>query len=117
MRPATKQDVFSYCLRGAQNKYLSDDMNLLLKLQGISWLLRRAIILATISLHTIQTEMDNITTITIRNVANGGIQGTTEVRHLDWQQREHKDYIWGRVCGRCGYKLMREVNDESLKTL
>lgn len=109
-------------------------MNLLLKLQNVSWLLRQAIILATISLHTTQTQTqtptqtptqtndggDEVTIITIQNVANGGVKGTTEVRHLDWQPREHRDYIWGHVRGRCGYQLTREVvmmgGDERLRT-
>lgn len=90
-------------------------MNMLLKLQGVPWLLRQAIILATISLHTTHTEMNDSTTITIQNTANGVIKGTTEIRHLDWQPREHRDYIWGHVRGRCGYKLTREVDDERLR--
>lgn len=90
-------------------------MNLLLKLQGVSWLLRQAIILATISLHTTHTEANGSTVITIQNVANGGIKGTTEVRHLDWQPTEHQDYIWGHVRGSCGYKLMQDVADARLQ--
>lgn len=90
-------------------------MGVLLKLQGVSWLLRQAIILATIFLLTTQTKTIGSTIITIKNVANGGIRGTTEVRQLDWQPREHQDHIWGHVRGCCGYKLTHDVNDERLR--
>lgn len=110
-------------------------MRPLLKLQGISWFLRQAITLATISLHTVQTPTHPQTNtptnsspaspspsaaptdvvITIQNVANMGLKGTTEIRHLDWQWREHWDYIWGQVRGRCGFKATRDVVDERLR--
>lgn len=115
-----------------QNKHLSDDIHPLLKLQNISWLLRQAITLATISLHTVQTPTPTQTNktndaaaaaatdggggiITIQNIANMGLKGTTEIRHLDWQWREHRDYIWGQVRGRCGFKAMQDVADERLR--
>lgn len=120
--------------RATQNKHLSDDMSALLKLGGVSWLLRQAILLATISLHTVQTKTEterntsttstttstgtstsSNSTITIQNVANGGLKGTTEIRHLDWEWREHRDYVWGKVRGRCGFKPTQDVADERLR--
>jgi hypothetical protein len=84
-----------------QNKTLSDDTDAVLTLQGIGWLTRKAVGLATITLHTKQyTDSDNITHIDIDQTATGGIKGTTEIRVLNWAERDHKDYFFGHLKGR-----------------
>jgi hypothetical protein len=57
-----------------------------------------------------------VVTITIRNTSSGGIKETTEIRHLDWQPTEHKDYIWGHVKGSSRYLPTKELDNEFLKT-
>ena len=91
-------------------------MHLFLKLHGISWLFRQTIILATISQHTSHAEVNGLTRIIIQNVGNGGFKGTTEVRNLNWQLEDHRDYILGHLRGRSGYKRTQEAGDEGLRT-
>ncbi|KAL4863826.1 hypothetical protein BDV12DRAFT_189361 [Aspergillus spectabilis] len=69
----------------------------MLKLQGISWPLRKAVGLATmrldISIHTDDrtgtTSLDTVISLT------GGMAGTTEKRGMDWSVQDHKDYFFG----------------------
>lgn len=42
-----------------------------------------------------------VTHIDIKQTATGGIKGTTELRTLDWQVREHTDHIFGTLESRC----------------
>lgn len=102
----------------SQNKTLSDSAGLdaVLICQGVGWLLRRAIAIASITAHTYQTEEDGVVTITIHNTSNGGIKGTTEVRHLNGKPTEHTDYIWGHVLGSSRYVATRDLKDDFLKT-
>ncbi|KAJ5088544.1 hypothetical protein N7456_012160 [Penicillium angulare] len=94
------------------NKSLSGDLNELLLLQGVSWLLRRGIALSRISLHKFQQIENGVITLDIHNIAPGGIKGTTEKRVLDGEFREHKDYIWGHVKGRCRLALTRNIDEK-----
>ena len=71
-----------------------------MSLQGVSWLVRKAICLASITISIRQEGVGRATAITIHNMANFGVQGTTEVRKLDWEFTAHKDHVWGHVRGR-----------------
>ncbi|KAK5102234.1 hypothetical protein LTR70_004537 [Exophiala xenobiotica] len=82
------------------NKSLSDDTNNLLALQGISWLTRKAIALATVVL-TIKEYTDDKGAVHIDITSNAsGLSSTQEDRILDWADRPHKDKIFGNVAGR-----------------
>ena len=60
--------------------------------------------MSRIALHTFQqVDSSGVTTITIHNMASGGIKGTTETRVVDGDSREHTDYIWGHVKGLCRF--------------
>ncbi|RDW79843.1 hypothetical protein BP6252_04481 [Coleophoma cylindrospora] len=81
------------------NKKLSDETAPVLELQGIGWLLRKVIGLATVTLDVRQyVGEDGNVHIDIINVATG-IQGISEIRTLDWAPREHSDYIFGKQKG------------------
>jgi len=99
------------------NKTLSDDTDAVLALQGISWLTRKAIGFATITLHTKQySDSDNISHIDIDQTATGGIKGTTEIRVLNWKEREHDDHIFGHLKGRSRWLAnFDEIEDPYLK--
>ncbi|KAF5011921.1 hypothetical protein F66182_15307 [Fusarium sp. NRRL 66182] len=85
------------------NKSLSTDIEPLLALQGIGWLTRKAIGVATITLAVTQHIEPNaddpsnapITKINIEQTATGGIK-STESRTTDWRVREHKDRTFGQ---------------------
>lgn len=65
-------------------------------------MMRRAIAWATVTLHIKQytTPEDSLTHIDIEQTATGGIKGTTELRTLDWQDREHSDHMFGELKGK-----------------
>ncbi|KAI4163829.1 MAG: hypothetical protein LQ342_002602 [Letrouitia transgressa] len=86
-------------------------------MQGVGWVLRKAISLATITLSITQYEKDGLTHIDISQTATGGIKGTTENRTLDWEYREHKDGIFGEVRGKSRWVKLDDVDDDTfLKT-
>jgi len=98
------------------NKSLSDDADPVLALQGIGWWTRKAISLATITLHVKQYIDENgIPHIDIDNTATGGIKGTSELRILDWQERSHKDHLFGNLTGKSRFLTLDDVEDEYLK--
>ncbi|KAK2865417.1 hypothetical protein FQN49_003595 [Arthroderma sp. PD_2] len=78
---------------------LSDSTDPTLQLQGISWFTRKAIGLATITLHVKQYTENEVVHIDIAQTLTGGISGTTEKRELGWNTKEHTDHIFGSVKG------------------
>lgn len=81
------------------NKSLSDDTDSLLALQGLSWLTRRAIGLATVNLTIREYEESGTIHIDITSVAKG-LSSTQEDRTLNWKDIPHQDKIFGKVLGR-----------------
>lgn len=104
------------------NKTLSQSPDALLALQGLSWLTRKAIWLATITLtirsytdstsanpppdaqpvttQNIDTATPTVTHIDITSTVSGLRTTTQENRTLDWTTRSHHDSIFGHVEGR-----------------
>jgi hypothetical protein len=99
------------------NKKLSDDIEPTLILQGVGWFLRKAILLATITLTITEYVDDNsITHIDIDQVATGNIR-TKELRTLDWVFRDHVDNVFGEVNARSRWVKLDDVDDDDfLKT-
>ncbi|KFY71285.1 hypothetical protein V499_08503 [Pseudogymnoascus sp. VKM F-103] len=81
------------------NKTLSDATEPVLTLQGVGWLKRKAIGLATITLSITEKVVDGLTIIDIESTGTGGIQGTAEHRELNWSEREHEDHVFGPLTG------------------
>jgi len=97
------------------NKTLSDDTDSVLALQGIGWLTRKAIAMATITLHIKQYEKDGVTHIDISQVATGGIK-TQEDRTLNYEWAEHVDSVFGKLRGRSRFSAIGGVEDDFLKS-
>jgi len=100
------------------NKTLSDDTDAVLALQGVSWMTRKAIAWATVTLHCKQyTTDDGHTHIDIDQTATGGIKGTSERRELDWTLRSHSDHLFGNLSGKSRWISIDnpEIPDEFLK--
>jgi hypothetical protein len=98
------------------NKTLSDDTDEVLTLQGVSWFTRKTISVASILLDIKQyRDDDGVEHIDIVQTLTGGIQGTTELRTLDWVEREHKDYLFGTLTGQSRRIKPSEVEDEYLR--
>lgn len=82
----------------------------------MSWLTRTAISLATIYLNIKQYKDDaGVVHIDIEQTTTGGLQGTTELRTLDWEKRKHEDYIFGKVQGQTRFVNSDAVDDAYLK--
>lgn len=104
------------------NKSLSGDTDSVLALQGVSWFIRKAIGLATVTQHLKQyfDEKDpSITHIDFTQTITGGIKGTTELRTLDYQWRPHSDYLFGDLKGRSRWIKLADLDeaDEDQKFL
>ncbi|KAF2468073.1 uncharacterized protein BDR25DRAFT_232582 [Lindgomyces ingoldianus] len=102
------------------NKTLSDSTDPVLALQGMGWLTRKAIGLATVTQHLksyTEPPEDNptgapITHIEIQQTASGGLKGTSEKRILDWQFRPHSDYLFGDLRGRSRWNTLTKLKEE-----
>lgn len=69
--------------------------------------------MATVTLSVSQyTDANSTTHIDIKQVATGGISGTTEDRTLDWTYRDHKDGIFGSVKGKSRWTKLTEIDDD-----
>ena len=108
--------VITYSAHIIQNKSLSGDMDEILRLQGVGWLKRRAISLATVTLYVKHYKDDSgVEHIDIEQKLTGGIPGTTEKRILDWTFREHDDSLYGAVRGKSRRVKLDEIETEFLK--
>ncbi|KAF7544206.1 hypothetical protein G7Z17_g10125 [Cylindrodendrum hubeiense] len=105
------------------NKSLSDSSEPVLALQGIGWMTRKAIGLATISIAVNQyqappkapnTSTDIVTHIDIVQSASG-LSSTTENRCIDNTFRDNSDWLFGTVKSRSAFVSLDEVDDEFLK--
>lgn len=98
------------------DKTLSNDIEPILQLQEVSWLLRKAIGLAKATITISEyTEIDSVTSkpivhLDIAQTLTGGLAGTTEKRILSWTENKHEDYIFGRVVGQS--RMFRGAKDE-----
>ncbi|CAN8099429.1 unnamed protein product [Discula destructiva] len=94
------------------NKSLSDSPDAGLALQGIGWLTRKAIGLATVTLAIKEYEDEaGVTHCDIQQTATGGVKGTAEARTFDNTWREHSDWLFGKVKGRTQW-ISAPVGDE-----
>ncbi|KAL6906847.1 hypothetical protein GGI43DRAFT_395947 [Trichoderma evansii] len=105
------------------NKTLSDSSDPVLALQGIGFLIRKGIGLATITIQVEQydgppsppnTAAAVVTHIDIEQSASG-LSSTQENRCFDNFEREHSDWLFGTVKGRSRWAKLEEVEDEFLK--
>jgi hypothetical protein len=87
----------------------------------MSWLMRKAISLTTVTL-TMKQYVDATTEtmhIEITSDGAGGTKGTAEHRVLDWKVRENDNRIFGRSTGQTRWQSLAAVNDddaEGMKT-
>jgi hypothetical protein len=98
------------------NKTLSDDSDEILRLQGVGWVMRRAIGMATLTLAVNHNKGDDgYEHIDIDQTLTGGISGTSEKRILDWTERKADDRIFGAVVSKSRRLKLEEIENEFLK--
>lgn len=118
------------CLSAGQNKKLSDTAEPALVLQGISYLVRTGVGLATISIEVHQyeapakptdegeepaPEADAVWHLDIQQSASK-LTSTTELRCLDDVPRQHSDRIFGTVLGHSHWTTVEELEDSFLRS-
>ena len=110
--------------RANQNKSLSDNPDPALGLQGVGWLTRKTIGMATITLDikqyqgapTAPADADGpeVTHVDIEQTLTGGLKGTTEKRCIDDAEREHSDWMFGSVRGQSRWVGPAAIEDAFL---
>ncbi|KAF2009632.1 hypothetical protein BU24DRAFT_497220 [Aaosphaeria arxii CBS 175.79] len=95
---AAPQDVTLKQLDGkwTLNKKLSGSTDPLLSLQGVNWVIRKAIGVTTITLDVSSYVQDDVLRIDIEQTSSSGMSGTTEKRVLDWSPQPQEDHIFGK---------------------
>ncbi|KAJ5894651.1 hypothetical protein N7495_006342 [Penicillium taxi] len=82
-------------------KLTGPDTDPILKMQGVPWVVRKAIGIATVyldySVYTSECSESpgSVLNIDIHQTATAGLAGTSESRRLDWNIQTHSDYIFG----------------------
>jgi hypothetical protein len=108
--------VIKYSAHIIQNKNLSDDTDEILRLQGVGWLMRCAIGLATVTLYVKHYKDESgVEHIDIDQTLTGGIPGSSESRTLDWTDRARSDPIHGHIVGKSKRVKLDEIENEYLK--
>jgi hypothetical protein len=96
-----------------QNKQESDPFDQVLALQGIGWILRKAIGVMPVTLVIKEyTDDKGADHIDIEQPGAAGIKGTTERRIITDEWQEHEDHIFGRVRGRSKWSKISELTDD-----
>ncbi|KAF1912325.1 hypothetical protein BDU57DRAFT_459387 [Ampelomyces quisqualis] len=118
MAAPSKVDIKNLQGKWVMNKTLSDSPDAVLALQGVGWLTRKTIGLATVTQHLKQfptTGADGKPTIQIdiEQTATGGMKGTSEYRTLDWEFRGHTDWLFGTLQGRTRYNTIKAILEEN----
>lgn len=114
IRSSANQDYTDFL----QNKTLSDSPDPVLALQGVGWLTRKAIGMATVTQHLKQSPTTGedgkpTTQIDIEQFATAGVKGSTEKRTLDWHARGHTDWLFGTLQGKSRYNTLKAIVEES----
>ncbi|PHH72921.1 hypothetical protein CDD82_5735 [Ophiocordyceps australis] len=107
----------------ALNRQLSDSLDAGLSLQGINFLFRKAIGVASITIQVNQYQAPprppsqaegTYTAIDIDQSASG-LSSTQELRCLDDVSREHRDWLFGTVMSRSSWTSLDKVDDDFLR--
>jgi len=92
-------------------------MDRILTLQGVSWIKRKIITTATITLYIKHyKDKEGVEHIDIEQTATGGITATPELRTLDWTLRKVENNLFGPTIARSRRIPVADVTDEYLKS-
>lgn len=95
------------------NKSESGNTDAVLSLQGVGWFIRKTIGFATVTLNFKHyNEDDGTERIDIDQVITPGLQGTRELRALNWEWRDHEDIVFGAVRGRSRWIKITDLPDD-----
>ncbi|KIW07834.1 uncharacterized protein PV09_01752 [Verruconis gallopava] len=95
------------------NKPISGDPDPVLALQGIGWLIRKAISVMPVQLIIKNYQDDQgFWHFDIEQPGAAGISGTTELRTVDGKEAHHKDHIFGAVDGVTNWIKVSDLKDD-----
>ncbi|KAK4192792.1 hypothetical protein QBC35DRAFT_483397 [Podospora australis] len=107
------------------NKSQSTPVEPGLALQGVGWVTRKAVGMATLTLTVKQFTAPPsppaepsggaVTHIEIEQTGTGGLKGSTEKRCLDYNFRDHSDWLFGHVKGQSKFIAASDISDAHLK--
>ncbi|KIY48421.1 hypothetical protein FISHEDRAFT_43316 [Fistulina hepatica ATCC 64428] len=98
------------------SKALSDSTDEMLRLQGINMIKRTLIGAATITLHLKHFKDDQgVEHIHIAQMIQGGVQGPSEIRALNWEEQEDDNMVYGTIVGRARRVTPDEIDASYLK--
>ncbi|KAM3445572.1 hypothetical protein NHJ13734_000273 [Beauveria thailandica] len=98
------------------NAKLSDSSDAVLKAQGVNWLMRKVITMATVTLIVTQTrDASGNVLLDIENKPSGGMPGAVEKRVLNWEPVELNHTLFGNIRGRSRVVRVGELDDEWLR--
>jgi len=84
--------------------------------QGIGWLLRKAVGVATITFIITQDQTaEGVDRLTIDQRGTGGLKGVTEVRVLDKNPSKSSDYVFGELENSNYWVKTAELTDNFLR--
>ncbi|KAK0748263.1 hypothetical protein B0T21DRAFT_406788 [Apiosordaria backusii] len=86
------------------NKTLSTPIEPGLALQGVGWMTRK------------MPSAEQFTHVEIEQTGTGGMKGSTEKRCLDYNFRDHSDWLFGHVKGQSKWISAAEITDDFLKS-
>ncbi|KAM6492837.1 hypothetical protein JOM56_010971 [Amanita muscaria] len=114
---AVPADITTLNLTGKYqlNKTLSDDPDAIFKEQGVGWIMRKAIGIASVYLDIKHYKDDNgVEHIEVISTVTGGIPGEEDHRILHWEQTEYKSRVYGSVTCKSKRIKVEEVEIEHL---
>lgn len=101
-----------------QNSTLSESSDAILKMQGVNWLTRKVIGMATITL-TMDQCIDEATKdilLDIESQPSGGMPASQEKRVLNWQPVELNHPLFGNIRGKSRQVKVSELEDAYLSS-
>ncbi|KAJ4296086.1 hypothetical protein N0V88_004788 [Collariella sp. IMI 366227] len=106
------------------NRSQSNSIEPTLALQGVGWVTRKAVSMATLTLHIKQfvappsppadPAAAPVVHIQIDQTGTGGMKGSTEKRCLDHVFRDHSDWLFGHVKGQTRWVTPNDITDAHL---
>lgn len=115
--------------RWVMDRALCSDLEAILKLQGLSWPLRKVLCLAGLRIDVTATPgkpdssqgmdpREQIITVnaTVTGTPTGGLGGSTEVRKMDWSILERDDFLFGPLQEQSHFVYPKERGDEHENT-
>ncbi|KAJ7264154.1 hypothetical protein C8J57DRAFT_1133098 [Mycena rebaudengoi] len=108
----TTQDISG---KFTMNKTLSDPTDKILEHQGVGWIKRQAISVATVTLAIKHYKnADGVECIDIDSTLTGGIPGNREERVMTWTERAKDDSMFGAVLAKSRRVKASELEEEFL---